>query len=302
MLLSSCATAEAPRIAREYYEIGNAWLAMEKWDKAGTAYEKALAYDRGLAAASYNLARALTEAGAYPRALEILDRLLSDDPDNVRLIALRAYVLHKSGDDEAALAAYRRAAELNPRDAATTRNLALLLERAGKDEEARTILRELYTVHPADDGVLRQLALLEARRVSGIPGSGDSSAPGDASAATEAEDALTLLSAYLARKPGDREVLRARAELREARELFARAQEDWAALAQADPSDGEAWFRLARLRLVVAADREAGLEALRKAIDAKFSDPEAAAALLAALTEAERAKPAELLKAAGLVE
>ncbi len=309
-LLSSCATAQAPRIALEYYEIGNAWLAMEKWDKAGAAYEKPLAHDRSLVAASYNLARALAEAGAYPRALEVLERLRSDDPDNVRLIAFRAYVLHKSGDDEAALAAYRRAAELNPRDAGTLRNLAQLLERAGRDGEALVILRELYAVNPADDGVLRRLALLEARRVSGIRGSGESAASGEASApaisstasASAEEDALTLLSAYLARKPGDREVLRARAELRETRELFARAQEDWAALAQADPADGEAWFRLARIRLVVAGDREAGIEALRKALDAKFSDSKAAAALLAALPEAERAKPAELLKAAGLLE
>jgi len=311
-LLSSCATAQAPRIALEYYEIGNAWLAMEKWDKAGAAYERALAYDRSLVAASYNLARALAEAGAYPRALEVLERLRSDDPDNVRLIAFRAYVLNKSGDDEAALAAYRRAAELNPRDAGTLRNLALLLERAGRDGEALVILRELYAVNPADDGVLRRLALLEARRVSGTRGSGESPAPGEesapaitstaAAAASAEEDALTLLSAYLSRKPGDREVLRARAELREARELFARAQEDWAALAQADPADGEAWFRLARIRLVVAGDREAGMEALRKALDAKFSDSKAAAALLAALPEAERAKPAELLKAAGLSE
>ncbi len=274
---------------------------MEKWDKAGAAYEKALAYDPSLVAASYNLARALTEAGAYPRALEVLERLRSEDPDNVRLITLAAYALHKSGDDEGALAAYRRASELNPRDAGTLRNLALLLERAGKDAEAMGILRELYAVHPADDGVLRRLSLLEARRVSGLPGS-ESAAPGEASETSDAEDALTLLSAYLARKPGDREVLRARAELREARELFARAQEDWAALVQADPADGEAWFRLARLRLVVAGDREAGLDALRKAMDAKFSDPEAAAALLAALPEAERAKPAELLRAAGLVQ
>ncbi len=262
---------------------------MGKWDRAGEAYEKALSYDRTLVAASYNLARALTEAGSYSRALEVLERLRAEDPDNVRLITLSAYAHHKAGDDEAALDAYRRAAELNPRDAPTLRNLALLLERAGRDEEARGILRELYTVDPSDDAVLRRLALLEARRAGAGP-SGPS------------EEALSLLTAALARKPGDREVLRARAELRESRELFARAIEDWAALVQADPSDGEAWFRLARLRLVVAGDREAGLEALRKALDAKFSDAEAAAALLAALPEGERAGPAEILKAAGLTD
>lgn len=301
MFLASCATAEAPRIALEYYEIGNAWLGMEKWDKAGAAYEKALSYDRSLVAASYNLARALTEAGAYSRALEVLDGLKAGDPDNVRLITLSAYALHKSGDDAAALAAYRRASELNPRDAPTLRNLAVLLERAERYEEARGILRELYIVAPSDDAVLRRLALLEARRVSepsrfGIPDSPGAEAPDGA------EEALSFLSAFLARKPGDREVLRARAELRERRELFALALEDWTALAKEDPSDGQAWFRLARIRLVVAGDRTAGLEALRKALEAKFRDTAALKALLAALPEAERTEPAKLIEAAGLTD
>ncbi len=279
---------------------------MEQWDKAGAAYEKALAYDRSLVAASYNLARALTETGAYARALEVLGRLRSSDPDNVRLITLEAYALYKSGDDRSALAAYRRASELNPRDPGTLRNLALLLERSGRGEEARTILRELYTVLPSDDAVLRRLALLEARRalealaVAGTSAVGDTGS--DSDPARAAEEALAFLSAYLSRKPEDREALRARAELRESLELFAGALEDWADLVKADPSDGTAWFRLARLRLVVAGDREAGLDALRKAVDSKFSDAKAAAALLSALPDAERAKPAEILRAAGLAD
>jgi len=295
-ILVSCASSEAPRLALEYYELGNAWLQMEKWDKAGAAYEKALSYDRSLVAASYNLARALTEAGLYPRALEAVDRLLAEDPDNVRLLTLKAYTLHKAGDDDAALAAYRRASVLNPRDAPTLRNLAFLLEKTGEYKEARGILRELHAVDPSDDAVLRRLALLETRLLReysagtglGADGSGD--------------DAETLLSASLARDPRDRELLRARAELREERELFALALEDWAALVKEDAADGEAWFRLARIRLVVAGDREAGLEALRRALDAKFSDPKAARALLTALPEAERAVPAGMLKAAGLTE
>lgn len=274
---------------------------MGKWDRAGAAYEKALSYDRTLVAASYNLARALTEAGSYSRALEILERLRAEDPDNVRLITLSAYTHHKAGDDEAALAEYRRAAELNPRDAPTLRNLALLLERAGRDDEARGILRELYAVDAGDDAVLRRLALLEARRALPPTDAGGSD-PSETEGGESPEEALSLLTAALARDPDDREILRARAELRESRELFARALEDWAALVRQDPADGEAWFRLARLRLVVAGDREAGLEALRKALDAKFSDSKAAAALLAALPEAERAAPAEILKAAGLAE
>ena len=257
---------------------------MESWDKAGAAYEKALSYDRSLVAASYNLARALTEAGSYERALGVLERLLGEDPDNVRLLALKAYALHKAGKGAAALAAYRRAVALNPHDASTLRNLAYLLEQSGEDEEARAILRELHAVDPSNDAVLRRLALLEARLAE----------------ASSLETADTLLSAFLARNPLDSEALLARAELREKRELFALAMEDWASLVKKDASDGVAWFRLARIRLLVAGDERGGLEALKRALDAKFSDAAAAAALLAALPEADRAKPARLFLDAGL--
>lgn len=283
MTLAACASVAAPGIALDYYEIGNAWLQMERWDKAGEAYEKALSYDRSLIAASYNLARALTESGAYSRAQEVLTGLLADDAENVRLITLQAYAYYRAGDDESALAAYRHAARLNPHDAATLRNLALLLERAGKAEEALSILRELYAVDPSNDAVLRRLALMEARTGAGEAGE-------------------TLLTAYLARKPQDAEALRARARLREARELFALALEDWSALVREDESDADAWFRLARIRLVVAGDTKAGLEALKRALEAKFADREAAAALLAALPESERARPIQMLTSAGLVE
>lgn len=283
LLLFSCASTQVPDLAQEFYDIGNAWLEMGKWDKAGSAYEKALFYDRTLVAASYNLARALIEAGSYPKALEILNELLSEDGDNVRLITLRAYALYRSGDDLAALDAYRRASELNPYDAATLRNLSLLLERAGRDEEALALLRELYAVDPSNDTILRRLALLEAKEA-------------------DSESAEELLTAYLARKGDDLEVLRRRATLREGRELFALALEDWTALVKAQDADADAWFHVARIRLVVAGDGAGGLEALRKALDAKYSDAESAAALLAALPEAERAPVAELLKAAGLVE
>ncbi len=256
---------------------------MGKWDKAGAAYEKALRYDSQLVAASYNLARALIETGSYARARDVLEGLLEEDPDNVRLISLKAYSFHLSGDDESALEVYERAAELNPHDAATLKNVSLLQERIGRDLQAVAILRELYTVDPSDDAVLRRLALLEAR--SG-----------------EKEAAETLLSAYLSRKPEDAQVIRVRARLREEGELFALALEDWAALVKADDSDADAWFRLARIRLVVAGDSAGGLEALKRALDAKFSDKDLAKALVAALPEAEREKPSGMLAAAGLLE
>jgi tetratricopeptide (TPR) repeat protein len=54
-------------------------------EEGGEAYSRALAIDPSFAGASYNLARALAEAGDYEGSLRILDRLAKRDPGNVRV-------------------------------------------------------------------------------------------------------------------------------------------------------------------------------------------------------------------------
>lgn len=73
-----------------------------------------------------------------------------------------------------------------------------------------------------------------------------------------------------------------------------------AAAAQADGKRATAWFALARLRLSVAEDGSAGLEALGKAIEAGFTDRAAASALLAEPVLAEREAVAKLFADKGL--
>ena len=91
------------------------------------------------------------------------------------------------------------------------------------------------------------------------------------------------------------------ARMLEAGRDYAKAIAEYEAVADANPRDANSLFALARLRLAEAEDGEGGLAALAKALEAGFSDAEAAADLLAEPVLAERDKVAEALRAKGLV-
>jgi tetratricopeptide (TPR) repeat protein len=288
--LASCATrpsAAAAAVAREWYELGNSWLDRSEWKKAGQAYSRALALDPSLAGASFNLARALTEAGDYAPALAILDALAKRDPGNVRVIAARAYALYRKGDAASALAAYREALALDPYAPDAVYNAALLELAAGQAAAAVADLSRL-TFAKGDDG---QAFLLLGRA-------------NDQAGDTEESRAAALAAYEKARALGkaDAAALERLGALYERSRRYTEAMDALDAAVKADPKRAGAWFSLARLRLLVAEDADKGLAALAGALEAGFSDKAASTALLAEPDLPERGKVHGLLKAKGLAE
>ena len=164
--LAACASrpsAARAAVAREWYDLGNAWLDKSDWKKAGQAYSRALALDPSLSGASFNLARALTEAGDYATALRFLGTLAARDPGNVRVIAARAYALYKKGDAAAALAAYREALALDPYAADAVYNAALLELAAG--DAATAAFPTCLSTRPIRAG---RVSRMYPRRIRGI--------------------------------------------------------------------------------------------------------------------------------------
>ncbi len=281
-LLSSCASAGPSPAAQEWYDLGNAWLDKGDWKRAGQAYSRALALEPSFAGASFNLARALAEAGDYDGSLSALGALAKRDPGNVRIIAARAYALYKKGDFVAALAAYREALALDPFAPDAVYNAALLELAAGDAAGAASDLERL-TQAKGDDG---QAFLLLGRARDKL---GDA----EALAAYERANALGKADAAAMERMG---------ALYGDAKRYPEAMDALDAAVKADPKLASAWFSLARLRLVVAADSDKGLAALKGALDAGFSDKEAAAALLAEPDLVEREKVIELLKSKSLEE
>lgn len=280
---AGCSTPPPPPLAQDWYELGNSWLEKKEWKKAGEAYSHALAIDHNFSGASYNLARALAEAGDYASSLRVLDSLAKRDPGNVRVAAARAYALYKNGDAEAALKAYRKVLDLDAYAPDAVYNVALLELATGDASSAIADLEKLAVAAPEDG----QLFLLIAKADDKI---------GDAAAALTAYEKAKELG------KADTDALQRMAELYNDAKRYPDAMDSFAAVVKADPKRAGAWFSLARLRLIVASDSEQGLAALKSALDAGFSDKKAATDLLDEPDLIEREKVQELLKAKELAD
>jgi protein O-GlcNAc transferase len=284
LLLASCATTPPPSmLASEWYEIGNGWYDLGKWDKAGAAYAKAIALDPSLVGASFNMARALVESGDYDAALVAVDRTLESDPKNVRALSLKAYIFYKRGDAKGAAAAYDAVLVLDPYAPDAVYNSALLSDAAGDSKAAADDLERLLSVKTDDTGALalyaRILSKLERKE--------------EAIAAFERLRGLGKAGAADLEKLGT---------LYEDGKNYAAAIDAYASATAADPKRAAVWFALARLKLVEAEDGKGGLDALGKALDSGFSDKAAVGALLASPSLVEREAVIAALKAKGFAE
>ena len=283
VLVTACASSAPSPLAQEWYDLGNAWLDKGDWKKAGQAYSRALALEPSLAGASFNLARALAEAGDYKGSMRVLDAIAKRDPGNIRVIAARAYTLYRKGDAAAALIAYREALALDPYAPDAVYNVALLELAAGHPAAAAADLERLTTAKPDDGQAL--LLLGRAREKNG-----------------EADAALAAYEKAKALGKADADALERMGALYESARRYSEAMDALEAAVKADSKRASAWFALARLRLVIADDADKGLEALKSALAAGFSDKKAASALLAEPDLPEREKIFDLLKSKSLAE
>jgi tetratricopeptide (TPR) repeat protein len=261
--VGGCATDTREReIALEYFNLGNAYLEMGKLDEASRAFESALRLDPGLARADYNLAIAYVRLGRAGEAADILDRLLADDPDSVTILLASGWALHVAGRDEEAIARYDSAVRLAPENQDALYNAGLILWAMGRVREAADRLTSLLAIAPGDTDVLFNLGSLYL-------------------ALDDPEKAAEYLGRYVERKPQDAEGLLLLASAWERQRQFSRALEAYDRIVAADAKSASAWFGRARLLLTVVEDPDRGLEDLRRALEAGFSDKAAIAALLA---------------------
>jgi tetratricopeptide (TPR) repeat protein len=283
LLAAGCATIPNRELAAQWYDIGNSWLDKGDWKKAGEAYSKALKIDPSFAGASLNFARALAEADDYDGSLRVLDSLIERDPGNVRVLAARAYALYKKGDSQGALKEYRAVLELDAYAPDALYNVALLELESGDAASAAKDLDLLSVNTPEDPEIL--LALGRAHYESG-------------------DDEAALAAYEKAKKLGkaDAPAYEQMGLIYEKARRFSDAMDAFDAAVKASPKRALSWWKLGRLKLVVASDADRGLEALGKALDAGFKDKEAAAALMDEPDLPEREKVQGLLKAKGLVE
>lgn len=107
----------------------------------------------------------LLRAGQFDLALENVQRLLKDDPDNARLLVLAGLAHLGRSDEGPAEKAFSRAVELDPASIDGRLNLARLKSRNGDLEAARKLLEEVIARQP--DHVLALMDLASLAQQSG---------------------------------------------------------------------------------------------------------------------------------------
>lgn len=145
---AQAATAQRPEAAEGWLLLAKAMIALRRPADAEAALQRA----EGLAPLSPD---GLSDRAAVrllqsdvPGAAKLIDEALAGDPDNVVAWRRRAIVAERLGHPDAAEAAYRRALDLAPDDAALHNNLGIFLRGRGRTDDAAAAIRQAIALEP----------------------------------------------------------------------------------------------------------------------------------------------------------
>jgi pimeloyl-ACP methyl ester carboxylesterase/Flp pilus assembly protein TadD len=155
------ATRLEPGNARYWRSQGDCLRAMERYEEALAAYDKALSLNEGAADIWSEKAWLLNRLHRYDEAIAACDRAVVLDPNRLHAVhawSLRGGSLWDLKRHEEALAAYNRAIELKADNAALWHNKAGTLEALGRTEEALASIEQAARLQPGDAGQVRAIA------------------------------------------------------------------------------------------------------------------------------------------------
>jgi tetratricopeptide (TPR) repeat protein len=283
VVLAGCATATRNQdVAAEYYNVGNAYAGLGQFDKAALYYRDAVRLDPSNVQARYNLALALIRTQNTSEAREVLARLLSDDPQNVTVMAALGWALHIEGKDADSLAMYDKIIQLSPENQDALYNGALVLWKLDRKPEALERLQKLLTLAPDDADALYGAASLLLQL-------------------DEPQKALENLDRLLEKKPDQADAQLLRADCFERLEKYSQALDAYDKVVTLDAKEPRAWFGKARLLLTVIEDPDKGLSALKQALELGFHDMDAVKVLLDSSQLQKRSDVEAALKARNML-
>jgi len=231
--------------------------------------------------ASVVQAAALVRQGSCGQALILIEPLVAAASRNTAALQLAARCELAAGKPEAALARWRRIAELRPEAGAAHAGLGECLLSLGRSAEAEVALRRALAIEPADgDSATRlaglllgrgeaeaALAVLDAAREAGGGGTAVYLERGRVRAARgDLEAALADFLEAADRSPGDPTPLEQAARTAVAARRFGDAAELYERLLRVAPERGEVWQALGSIYLERLQRRDAALRCFRQAL------------------------------------
>ncbi|MBO7516979.1 MAG: tetratricopeptide repeat protein [Spirochaetia bacterium] len=131
-ILSSCVFAPSRKeFANVYFNLGNAYMRLGEAENAAKAFLKAAEYDKKFGAANFNLAKSYIMAERYGDALDVLDGLAAQDPENSTILSAQAYCYYKLENRDKAFELYLQILEREPDNYMARFNYASLLAEEG---------------------------------------------------------------------------------------------------------------------------------------------------------------------------
>ena len=240
-------------MAKDYYNIGNAYFDLEQYDKAVEYYDRALQLDPTINQAVFNMARTKIETGDYRRALKLLNRLLDSDSENIMVLEMIGYTYFRMDSYSEAVDVYNEILVLNPYNKKALYNTSILEVELERYEIARIHLQKLLDQENKSE--YRKL-LADITREEG-----------------NSEDAIRLYESIVAEDKASKDVFTALKELYLASENYSDVLTVFDELEKVsgDASEkGALLFERARIEFLYLEDMVLGQEHLIQALELGF--------------------------------
>lgn len=283
LFLSCVTTGMTPQeLAREFYNLGNAYYDLKKYKEASQFYAKALELDKSLNQASYNLTRALAESGDYDRAVKNLEELSLLDPGNLLIKKTMGYIRFFQGNKEESLRLYEEVLQSTPLDADTLFNAGYAAYELKQDEKALRHLEAFQAQGHNEADLLKLVSDLYQRTGQSVK-------------------AIPVLETLTTLEPSNRLWWLNLADIQEDQEHYDKAMEALGKLENLGPAkdgkpDTALLFRMGRIYITKIQDFNKASEYFTKAAVAGFSDQEQIKELLATKDLFQRARVEALFK------
>jgi tetratricopeptide (TPR) repeat protein len=137
-----------------HFHLAEALRALERYEDARAAYQRALALDPRNADAHYGLGNALFELHRFAEAVDQYRQALQFNPGDAEALNNLGNALQELGDFDGAAASYRRALEVNPDFAEALLNFGSFLAERGQVTDAASCYHRVLSVDPCNADAL----------------------------------------------------------------------------------------------------------------------------------------------------